>query len=168
MISKKMEDALNEQVAAELFSAHLYLAMSSYLDSIDLQGFAHWMRIQYQEEVSHALKIFDYVAERDGRAVIKQIDEPQKDWASALETLEATYGHEQLVTGMINKLMETASSEKDHATQMFLQWFITEQVEEEATARGLLQQLKLAGNSKGALFHIDRELGQRVFTPPSA
>ena len=162
-----MEDALNEQVAAEFFSAHLYLAMSSYLDSIDLQGFAHWMRIQYQEEVSHALKIFDYVAERDGRAVIKQIDKPQKDWDSAVETLEATYAHEQLVTGMIHNLMETASSEKDHATQMFLQWFITEQVEEEATARGLLQQLKLAGNSKGALFHIDRELGLRVFSPPS-
>jgi ferritin len=168
MISKKMETALNDQVAAEFYSAHIYLAMSAYFESIDLPGFASWMRVQYQEEVTHAEKIFDYVIERDGRAVIKAFEAPQVDWKSALDVFEAAYKHEQKVTALINNLMDLAISEKDHAAQVFLQWFVNEQVEEEASAKAVIQQLKLLGDSRAGLFQIDRELGQRVFAPPAA
>jgi ferritin len=168
MISKKLEDALNDQIAAEYYSAHLYLAMSAYFEANDLPGFANWMRIQYQEEMSHAEKIFDYVIERDGRVVLKAFDAPPLEWKSTLDAFEATYKHEQHVTGLINKLMDLAIEERDHAGQIFLQWFVNEQVEEEATAKTLIQQLKLLGDSKAGLFQIDRELGQRTFTPPSA
>lgn len=168
MISKKMQDALNDQVAAEFYSAHLYLSMSAYLESIDLPGFANWMRVQYQEEVTHAEKIFDYVIERDGRAVSKAWDAPPAEWKSALDVFETAYAHEQKVTGLINDLMDLAFSEKDHAANIFLQWFVNEQVEEEASAKAIVQQLKLLGDSKGGLFQIDRELGRRVFTPPTA
>ena len=168
MISKKMEAAFNEQVAAEFYSAHLYLSMSAYLESIDLPGFANWMRVQYQEEVTHAEKIFDYVIERDGRAVSKAWDAPPAEWKSALDVFETAYAHEQKVTGLINDLMDLAFSEKDHAANIFLQWFVNEQVEEEASAKAIVQQLKLLGDSKGGLFQIDRELGRRVFTPPTA
>ena len=168
MISKKMQDALNDQVAAEFYSAHLYLAMSAWLESVDLPGFAHWMRIQYQEEVSHGMKMFDYLIERDGRAIIKAFEAPPSDWNSLLEVFETVYGHEQKVTGLINNLVDIALSEKDHASHVSLQWFVNEQVEEEATAKGILQQLKMLGDSKSGLFQIDRELGRRVFTPPTA
>ena len=167
MISKKMEDAINEQVTAEIYSAHLYLSMSAYLDSIDLPGFASWMKIQYQEEISHAFKMFNYIIERDGRARVSQIDEPQFEWNSALDVFQAAYAHEQKVTGLINNLVDIALEEKDHASHIFLQWFVNEQVEEESTAKGVIQQLKLLGDSKAGLFQIDRELGQRVFTPPA-
>lgn len=168
MISKKIEDASNDQIAAEFYSAHLYLAMSAYLESIDLPGFAHWMRIQYQEEVSHAMKIFDYLIERDGRAIIKKFDAPQVEWKSVQDVFDATYEHEQKVTELINNLVDIALAEKDHASHIFLQWFVNEQVEEEATAKSIIQQLKLLGDSKAGLFMVDRELGQRVFTPPVA
>lgn len=166
MISKKMEDAINNQVTAEIYSAHLYLSMSAYLDSIDLPGFASWMKIQYQEEISHAFKMFNYIIERDGRARVSQIDEPQFGWNSALDVFQAAYAHEQKVTGLINNLVDIALEEKDHASNIFFQWFVNEQVEEESTAKGVIQQLKLLGDSKAGLFQIDRELGQRVFTPP--
>ena len=168
MISEKMQNALNDQVNAEFHSAHLYLAMSSYLDSIDLPGFAHWMRIQYQEEVSHAEKIFDYVIERDGRAVLQSFQAPPVEWNSVLDAFGAAYQHEQKVTGLINNLVDMALSEKDHAAHIFLQWFVNEQVEEEASVKAVVQQLKLLGDSKGGLFQIDRELGRRVFTPAVA
>ena len=166
MISKKMQDALNEQVTAEFYSAHLYLAMSAYLESIDLPGYANWMRVQYQEEVSHGMKMFDYVIERDGRALVKAFEAPPSEWDSALSVFEAVYEHEQKVTSLINNLVDIAMSEKDHASHIFLQWFVNEQVEEEATAKGIFQHLKMLGDSKAGLFQIDRELGQRVFTPP--
>ncbi len=161
-----MQEAFNDQIAAELYSANLYLAMSAYLESIDLPGFGHWMRIQYQEEVSHAMKMFDYVIERDGRALVKAYDAPPADWKSALDVFEGALSHEQKVTGLINNLMDIALAEKDHASNIFLQWFVNEQVEEEATAKGVVQQLKMLGDSKAGMFQIDRELGQRVFTPP--
>ncbi len=167
MISQKMQDALNDQVAAEFYSAHLYLAMSAYLESIDLPGFANWMRIQYQEEISHAEKIFDYVIERDGRAVVKAFEAPPVEWTSALDAFEAAYRHEQKVTGLINNLVDLALSENDHASHIFLQWFVNEQVEEEASVKAIVQQLKLLGDSRGGLFQIDRELGRRTFTPPT-
>ncbi len=165
MISKKMEDAINDQVTAEIYSAHLYLSMSAYLESIDLPGFAHWMQIQYQEEISHAFKMFNYIIERDGRSRISQIDEPPFEWNSVLDVFEVAYAHEQKVTGLINNLVDIALDEKDHASHIFLQWFVNEQVEEEATAKGIIQHLKLLGDSKAGLFQVDRELGQRVFTP---
>ena len=167
MISEKMQGAFNDQIGAEFFSAHLYLSMASYLESIDLPGFASWMRIQYQEEVSHAMKMFEYVIERDGRAIITGFENPQVEWKSPLDVFEGAYAHEQKVTGLINGLMDTAIEEKDHASQIFLQWFVNEQVEEEASAKGIIQHLKMLGTSKGGLFQMDRELGQRVFTPPA-
>ena len=167
MISQKMQEALNGQVAAEFYSAYLYLSMSAYLESIDLQGFAGWMRVQYQEEVSHAEKIFDHVIERDGRAVIKAWEAPPAEWKSALDVFETAYKHEQKVTGLINGLVDQALAEKDHATYNFLQWFVNEQVEEEASVKTIVQQLKLLGDSRAGLFQIDRELGQRTFVPPA-
>ena len=167
MISKKMQEALNGQVAAEFYSAYLYLSMSAYLESIDLQGFANWMRVQYQEEVSHAEKIFDHVIERDGRAIVKAWEAPPAEWKSALDVFETAYKHEQKVTGLINGLVDQALAEKDHATYNFLQWFVNEQVEEEASVKTIVQQLKLLGDSRAGLFQIDRELGQRTFVPPA-
>jgi ferritin len=163
-----MEQGFNDQVAAEFYSAHLYLSMAAYLESIDLPGFAHWMRIQYQEEVFHGMKMFEYVIERDGRSLVKSWEEPKAEWKNVLDVAEAVYKHEQHVTSLINNLVDIALAEKDHASQIFLQWFVNEQVEEEATAKGIIQQLKMLGDSKAGLFQIDRELGQRVFTPPAA
>jgi ferritin len=167
MIGKKMQDALNGQVTAEFYSAHLYLSMSAYLESIDLPGFANWMRIQYQEETAHAEKILDYVIERDGRSIVDGFDSPPVEWKSVLDIFESAYAHEQKVTGLINDLVDIALSEKDHATHIFLQWFVNEQVEEEASVKTIVQQLKLLGDSRAGLFQMDRELGQRTFVPPA-
>ena len=167
MIGKKMEDALNDQINAELYSAYLYLAMAAYFDSENLPGFASWMRVQTQEETVHAMKIFDFVSERGGRVALKAIDEPGKEWKSALAAFKAAYEHEQYITGRINDLMNLAIKEKDHATNAFLQWFVNEQVEEETSVDSVVQQLKMAEKAPGALFMMDRELGQRTFTPPA-
>jgi ferritin len=168
MISKKMEDALNEQVNAELFSAYLYLSMESFFKSKNLNGFANWMRVQTQEEMSHAMKIYGFIDERGGRISLKAIDGPQTEWDSPLAVFEAVYEHEQKVTGLINDLVDLAITEKDHATNSFLQWFVSEQVEEEASADQAVQQLKMIENAPGGIFLFDRELGQRVFSPPAA
>jgi len=160
MISKKMEEALNEQVNAELYSSYLYLSMESFFKSQNLNGFANWMRIQTQEEVLHATKIYDFINERGGRVLLKAIE--------ALAVFKAVYEHEQKVTGLVNDLVDLAIKEKDHATNSFLQWFVNEQVEEESTADEIVQQLKMVENAPGGIFMFDRELGQRVFTPPAA
>ncbi|NOZ77887.1 MAG: ferritin [Acidobacteria bacterium] len=167
MIQEKIQDALNNQVAAEFYSAHLYLSMSSYLESIDLPGAANWMRIQYREELAHAEKIFDFVIERDGRAILEGFDAPPREWSSALGVFQAAYEHEQKVTAMIEKLVELARELKDYATEVFLQWFISEQVEEEASVKAIVQQLKLVAESKNGRFMIDRELASRTFAPSS-
>jgi ferritin len=167
MISKKMENALNGQVNAEMYSAYMYLSMESYFKSLNLNGFANWMRAQTQEEMMHAMKIYDFINERGGRIILKTIDGPPTKWESPLAVFEATYTHEQKVTGLINDLMDLAIEEKDHATNTFLQWFVNEQVEEEASADELVQQLKMMENAPGGMFMLDRELGQRVFTPPA-
>ena len=167
MISKKMEDALNGQVNAEMYSAYLYLSMESYFKSLNLNGFANWMRAQTQEEMMHAMKIYDFINERGGRIILKAIDGPPTKWESPLAVFETTYAHEQKVTGLINKLVDLAIEEKDHATNTFLQWFVNEQVEEEASADEIVQQLKMMENAPGGMFMLDRELGQRVFTPPA-
>lgn len=167
MISKKIKEALNEQINAELYSAYLYLSMVAYFESVNLPGFAKWMRAQTQEEVMHAMKIYDYINERGGRVVLKAIAEPATKWKSPLAAFEAAYKHEQKVTGLINGLVDLAIKEKDHATNAFLQWFVTEQVEEEQSADEIVQKLKLIASAPGAVYMLDKELGQRVFTPPA-
>jgi ferritin len=168
MISNKMEKALNEQVNAELFSAYLYLSMEAYFKSLNLNGFANWMMVQTQEEVSHAMKIYEFIDERGGRIILKAIDGPETEWNSPLAVFNAVYEHEQKVTGLINDIVNLAIEEKDHATNTFLQWFVNEQVEEESSADDIVQQLKMMEKAPGGLFLLDRELGQRVFTPPTA
>ena len=165
MIKEKILSAINRQINAELYSAYLYLSMNAYLNSINLSGFANWMRVQALEEMTHADKFYQYIIERGGRVILELIDSPPADWASALEVFEHVYEHEQKVTKLINSLMDIAIEEKDHATISFLRWFVDEQVEEESSADGLLQKLKLIGDSGSGLFMIDSELGQRVFTP---
>lgn len=168
MISEKMQEALNEQVNAELYSAYLYLSMVAYFESENLHGFATWMRVQTQEEVMHAMKIYDYVNERGGRVTLKSIAEPPTEWKSPLAAFEAAYQHEQKVTGLINGLVNLAIEEKDHAANMFLQWFVNEQVEEENNADTIVQRIKLMADAPGAMYMLDNEMGQRVFTPPAA
>ncbi len=168
MLSKKMEKALNDQVNAELYSSYLYLSMESYLQDSGLEGFANWMRIQAQEELSHAMKIYDFIFSCGGRARLAAIDAPKQEWDSVLAVFEESLGHEQHVTGLINELMNLAIEEKDHATNIFLQWFVTEQVEEEEAAGAIVNRLRLAGGRGEALLSLDRELGQRSFTPPAA
>jgi len=167
MIGKKMEKALNDQINAELYSAYIYLAMSAYFEAENLLGCANWMRIQVQEETAHAMKIYDFVNERGGRVVLKAVEGPPKDWKSPLAAFEAAYEHEQYVTGRINKLVDLAIAEKDHASNAFLQWFVNEQVEEETSVDTIVQNLKMAEKAPGAMFMVDRELGQRTFTPPT-
>ncbi len=168
MLTDKMEKAINGQINAELYSAYLYLAMAAWFEEQDLPGFAGWMRIQVQEEQFHAMKMFDHVLERGGRIDLGAIEAPPGEWKSPLDVFKATLEHEQKVTGLINDLVYLARGEKDNATEIFLQWFVNEQVEEENSARAIVGQLKLIEGSPQALFLMDRESGQRVFTPPAA
>jgi ferritin len=168
MLNRKMEEALNRQLNAELYSSYLYLSMSAYFHSRNLPGFANWMRVQTQEELAHAMKFYDYVCGRGGRVSLWQIDGPRTEWESPKAAFENVFEHEQKVTGLINDLMNLAIGEKDHATSTFLQWFISEQVEEEASASDVLEKVKLVGESPNALLMLDRELAQRVFTPPAS
>jgi len=163
-----MEQALNSQINAELYSSYLYLSMKAYFESINLPGFANWMKVQVQEELMHAMKFFDFVNECRGRVTLKAIEQPPAEWKSPLNVFEETLKHEQKVTGLINNIMNIAIEEKNHATSNFLQWFVNEQVEEEASADKILQELKLLGSKSAGLFMMDKELGARVFTPPAA
>lgn len=165
MLSEKMQDALNGQLNAEVFSSYLYLSMAAYFQNNNLGGFATWMRVQAQEELLHVMKFYDFINERGGRVVLKPIDGPPTDWESSLAAFEAAYQHEQKISGLINELVDLALGERDHATNIFLQWFVTEQVEEEDNAKGVVQKLKLMGDAPGGLFMLDQELGQRVFIP---
>ena len=168
MLSPKMQQALNEQINAECFSSYLYLSMSAYCETISLKGFANWFRVQAQEELVHVMKFFDHINTRRGAVTLTAIDVPQAKWASPLAAFEAALQHEGLITARINKLADLAVQESDHATHTLLQWFITEQVEEESTADTIVQQLKLVSGSPDGLFMVDRELAKRVFTPPPA
>jgi ferritin len=167
MIKSKVEDALNKQLNAELYSAYLYLSMNAYFESTSLKGFANWMRIQAQEELFHAMKFYDYINERGGRVNLTSISAPSAQWDSPLAAFEQVSQHEQKVTGLINNLVTLAISEADHATNNFLQWFVAEQVEEESSADEIVQKLKLLGEDRSGLFMVDQELGQRIFTPPA-
>ncbi len=168
MLSEKMEKALNAQVNAELYSSYLYLSMESYLQDTGLDGFANWMRMQAREELEHAMKIYDFIFSCGGRARLGAIEAPTQDWESVLAVFENALGHEQHVTSLINDLMNLAIEEKDHATNIFLQWFVTEQVEEEEAAGAIVNRLRLAAGRGEALLSLDRELGQRTFTPSTA
>jgi ferritin len=168
MLDQKMQGALNKQLNAELYSSYLYLSMSAYFQSVNLGGFANWMRVQAREELLHAMKFYDYVNERGGSVMLHSVDEPPSEWDSPLAVFEDVYRHEQKVTGLINNLVDLAIEARDHATNNFLQWFVSEQVEEEASADEVVQKLKLVGDDPSGLLMIDRELGQRVFVAPAA
>jgi len=161
MLSEKMQEALNSQINAEYYSSYLYLSMAAHCQAINLEGFASWLRVQADEEMIHAMKIYDFVLERGGRVALAAIEAPPSEWESPLAIFEATYAHEQYVTGRINKLVDLAIAESDHATSTFLQWFVNEQVEEEASADAVLQKLKLMADAPGGLFMLDQQLGQR-------
>jgi ferritin len=161
MLSQAMQDALNEQINAELWSAYLYLSMATHFESVNLPGMAKWMRVQTNEEYAHAMKFMDHIHDRAGRALLKPIAAVPTEWKSPLEAFEATLKHEQEVTSRIHKLMDQAVAAKDHATANMLQWFVSEQVEEEANAVEIVNKLKLLADSKGALYWLDHELGKR-------
>jgi len=167
-IGETMQDALNKQVNAELYSAYLYLAMAADLETKSFPGFASWMRVQAQEETAHAMKFFKYVCERGGTVTLEAIGKPPAKWDTPLAVFEAVYAHEQKVTALISKLVDLATGETDHATQNMLQWFVAEQVEEEATAEAILQQLRMVAGAPAALVMLDRQLATRTFKAPAA
>jgi len=166
MITSTIEEALNQQINAELYSAYLYYAMAAHCESQSLVGCAHYLRVQALEELTHVQKFFAYVHERGGQVRLAAIDAPPSDWESPRALFQAVYEHEEKVTGLVNRLMSLAQSEHDHATCNFLQWFVGEQVEEEASADQVVQRLKLVEQSEGGLFLLDQELNQRTFTAP--
>ncbi len=163
MLSSKMEKTINKQINAEIWSAYMYLSMAADLEEKGLPGFANWMKIQWQEEISHAMKFFDYVNERGGRVILEPIAKVKTKWKSCVEIMQETLDHEKHVTSLINQLVDLAIEEKDHATNNMLQWFIAEQVEEEATADELLTKIKMIDGKGHAMLMLDKELGSRVF-----
>ncbi|MDP7180571.1 MAG: ferritin [Candidatus Woesearchaeota archaeon] len=160
-INEKVEKAINNQINNELYSEYLYLSMSAYFESINLDGFAHWMREQVKEESSHAMKLYKYLIERGGKVDLTEIKAPPKEWTSPLNAMEAAYEHETQITEMINKLVDIAVEEKDKATEVFLDWFVDEQVEEEASADKIVQQLKIIKGAPGPLFMLNSVLNRR-------
>jgi len=161
MIGKKMEDALNKQVNAEFYSAFLYLSMSADFASKTFDGFAQWFRVQSEEEQKHAMKFYNHIIDRGGSVKLAEIAAPKTAWKTPLEAAEDAYAHEQKVTAMINKLVETAQDEKDYAALEMLQWFVKEQVEEEMNSSKIAEQLKMIGTSVGGVFQLDHRLGKR-------
>jgi ferritin len=161
MLTKPVQEAINHQIKSELHSAYVYLAMAAYCEAMNLRGFAHWMRVQSQEELSHAMKLFEYVNDRGGRVSLQAIDAPPFDFSSPLAMMEEVLQHERKVTAMINALYEVALKENDYATQVHLQWFLTEQVEEEKNASEAVERLKMIGAQTAGLLLMDRELGAR-------
>jgi len=166
MISKKMAAQLNKQLNAEAYAGYLYLAMSADAASKGLAGTANWFFVQFQEELTHALRIYNYLASVGEKPRLDAIDKPPLTFASAKAMFDAALKHEKKVTGMINKLVNLARSEKDHATDVFLQWFVSEQVEEEENVNDILARFKLASTERGGVFMIDKELATRVFNAP--
>ncbi len=162
MLNPEIQDAFNKQINAEFFSAYLYLSMAAHFEAQSLEGMASWMRVQAQEETGHAMKFFNFIAERDGRVTLTQIESPKTEWKSTPEVFQDIYAHEQKITGMINELSNLAASSKDHAAHNFLEWFVAEQVEEENTVRTIVDQLKLVGDNGVGQFILDGQLGQRT------
>jgi ferritin len=168
MFSKKLLDAMNEQMKNEFASAYLYLAMAGYYQSEDLPGFANWMRVQALEELTHGEKFFHFICDAAGRTEVRAIDAPQNAYKSPLDCFRAGLKHENFVTASINNLVTMARKDNNHATEIFLQWFVTEQVEEEANFSLIVKKLERIGNDGAALLRLDEELAQRVFVPPVA
>ncbi len=166
MLSKKMYTSLNKHMNTELYSAYLYLNMSAAANAMGFKGAATWFNVQYQEEMIHFMKFYTYINSQGEQAAVKEMAAPPASFASLLDLFEKTLQHEQSITRWINELVELAVTEKDHATQIFLQWFITEQIEEEENDREIIAKLKLIGDNGYGLLMLDTELGTRVFTPP--
>jgi ferritin len=165
MLSRPVQEAINEHINRELYSAYLYLSMAAYSEAINLSGFAHWFRVQFREEVDHALKFFDFVNARGGRVTLQAIAQPPSDFGSPTDLFERTLTHEREVTEGIYRLHELAIRENEHACLPLVQWFIAEQIEEEKTADQILQQLKLVGDEGPGLFLLDQQLGARTAAP---
>jgi ferritin len=165
MLNAKIQDALNSQINAELYSSYLYLSMSAYFESKSLRGMGNWMRLQAQEELQHAMKFYDFVNERAGRVILTEVEAPRTEWESPLDVFLHTSEHESHVTDRINKLVDLAIAESDHAANTFLQWFVTEQVEEESTVQTIVEKLKMVGDDAFAILMLDEELGQRTLAP---
>ena len=161
MINKSMQDAINDQINKELYSSYLYLSMAAYLEDRNLSGFAHWMRVQETEEREHAMKLYDFIVERGGRVMLKAIEAPKTEWKSTLELAEEVAAHEAVVTASIHALYELALKEKDYSAQIMLQWFITEQVEEERNAAEIVSNLKLIEDRGTAVLMLDHRLAKR-------
>jgi len=160
-IRTSIESIISEQVNAEFFSAYLYLSIANYFHSINLPGFAHWMEKQASEELSHGMKLYHYVIERNGKILLTEIAQPTASWESPLHAIENAYAHEQKISERIGKIFEQAQSEKDHATAIEIQWFIKEQVEEESQTSAILEKIKMIGTSAQGLAIIDHELSMR-------
>ncbi len=163
MIKEKMQNALNNQINLELYSAYLYLSMSAYFESINLKGFANWMKVQAQEELNHAMKFYDHINERGGKMTLKAVEAPKTEWKSPLDAFEDTYKHEQKITSIINKLVDLSESENDYPSKSLLQWFVDEQVEEEASADEIVKKLKLIKESPNGLLMLDSILSKRKY-----
>lgn len=160
MLSKRLEEAVNEQIKNEFYSGYLYLAMAAQCESMNMKGFAHWLRVQAKEEVSHGMRLFDFVNDRGGRVILRAIEQPPVEYPSLKAMFEAVLEHERKVTGMIHRLYEMAREEKDYPLMTHLQWFIDEQVEEEKNAAEVLGYLEMAGEGVG-LLHLDARMGAR-------
>jgi len=163
VLTDRMHQALNDQLQAEFESAYIYLAMAAYFEDKGLEGMANWMNVQFQEEQTHALKFYRYVIERGGRVELQALAKPPRDWDSPLAAFEAALEHERMISRRIGDLVTLAGEEKDHATHNMLQWFVAEQVEEEANVDAIVTQMRLVGESGHGLFMIDRELKGRTF-----
>jgi ferritin len=165
MLSAKMQKALNTHLNEEFYSSYLYLSMAAYFEAKNLKGFANWFRIQTQEEHMHGMKFFDFILQKGGKVTLTEITAPKVEWKSISEVFVETLKHEQKITGLINKLVEVSMLEKDFATNNFLQWFVTEQVEEEANVEEIIQKIEMIGDNKSGLYMLDNELGTRTLTP---
>jgi ferritin len=162
-MSETVAEALNEHLNAELYSAYLYLSMAAYFESEDLEGFAQWMKVQAREEMDHVVRMYGYINERDARVLLRSVAAPPNDWQSPLVAFEETLRHEREISERIHKLVELSQRENDHATNSFLQWFVSEQVEEEASVKKALQSVRLVEGAPGGLFLVDQTLGARVY-----
>ncbi|MDD5455818.1 MAG: ferritin [Candidatus Margulisbacteria bacterium] len=166
MIDKKIQKAINEQINAEMYSAYLYLSMAAYFDHNNLKGFSSWMRVQAMEELTHAKRFYAFLVDRGGRVKLAAIDTPPAEWNNPLDVFTEAAKHEQKVTKLINGLVDMAIELHDHAANTFLQWFVNEQVEEEASVEEVIQSLKLVDNQASGWFLIDKDLAARTFIPP--
>jgi ferritin len=162
MLKEKVEKGLNSQLNAELYSSYLYLSMSAYCKTLNLDGFANWLNVQAQEELVHAMKFYDFIIQRGGNVRLTRIEGPPTEWDSPRAVFENVYEHERKVTALIDDLVDLALEQRDHATNIFMQWFVTEQVEEEENASGVLEKVKQVEGTRGGLFMLDRELGSRA------